>query len=349
MKVKISEAQVAIKKYLQAQLVPMLVGSPGCGKSQIVHAIADEFKLKLIDLRLSQCDPCDLAGFPAITEYEVEIDGVKAMQKKADYTPMAHFPIEGDPLPEGKEGWLLFLDEATSAAPAIQAAAYKLILDRMVGSHKLHKNVAIVAAGNLETDNAIVQPMSTALQSRLVHLELSIDTQEWIDWANSKQFDHRITSYMNFKPSALYTFKPDHSDKTYACPRTWEFANRIMKLVDMDEPILLTMLSGTLSEQVAREFMVFCKIYKDLPNMTSILNDPTGTKIPDDPSVLYALTGALSHNFKEDTADKMFKYMRRMPMEFQVVCLKDMRSRHGNITKVPAVAQWVTDNASKLF
>ena len=154
MQVKISQAIPMLASFIRAKLVPMLVGSPGCGKSQIIYKIAQDYNLKVIDLRLAQCDPTDLAGFPTVNG------------KKADYLPMAHFPIEGDEIPKGYSGWLLFLDEMTSAPPAIQAAAYKLILDRMVGSHHLHKNVAIVGAGNLETDNAIVQPMSTALQSR---------------------------------------------------------------------------------------------------------------------------------------------------------------------------------------
>lgn len=38
----------------------MLSGSPGCGKSQVAYQIAKKHKLKLIDLRLSQCDPTDL-------------------------------------------------------------------------------------------------------------------------------------------------------------------------------------------------------------------------------------------------------------------------------------------------
>ena len=100
-----------ITAYIKAKLVPMLVGSPGCGKSQIIYKIAKEYNLKVIDLRLSQCDPTDLAGFPTIENH------------KADYVPMKHFPIEGDPIPHGYSGWLLFLDEATSAPPAIQAAA----------------------------------------------------------------------------------------------------------------------------------------------------------------------------------------------------------------------------------
>lgn len=60
MQVKVSQAVVMITAFIRAHLVPMLVGSPGSGKSQIVHQIAAEYKLKVIDLRLSQCDPTDL-------------------------------------------------------------------------------------------------------------------------------------------------------------------------------------------------------------------------------------------------------------------------------------------------
>lgn len=60
MLVKVSQATSIITQYIRAQLVPMLVGSPGCGKSQIVHQIAADFNLKVIDIRLSQSDPTDL-------------------------------------------------------------------------------------------------------------------------------------------------------------------------------------------------------------------------------------------------------------------------------------------------
>lgn len=60
MQVKVSQAVSLITKALQARLVPMLVGSPGTGKSQIVHQIAANEGLKVLDLRLSQCDPTDL-------------------------------------------------------------------------------------------------------------------------------------------------------------------------------------------------------------------------------------------------------------------------------------------------
>ena len=60
MKVKISQAISMITTCIRAGLVPMMLGSPGIGKSQINRQIAEDYKLKVIDLRLSQCDPTDL-------------------------------------------------------------------------------------------------------------------------------------------------------------------------------------------------------------------------------------------------------------------------------------------------
>ena len=89
----------------------MLQGSPGTGKSSIIHQVAKDFRLFVIDLRLAQCDPTDLGGFPHI------------VGKRASYLPMDTFPIEGDAIPEGYDGWLLFLDEMNSASLAVQSAA----------------------------------------------------------------------------------------------------------------------------------------------------------------------------------------------------------------------------------
>lgn len=337
MQVKVSQAISMVTGFIQAKLVPMLVGSPGCGKSQIIHQIAKEYNLKVIDLRLSQCDPTDLSGFPT------------TKGNKAGYLPMETFPIEGDKIPEGYSGWMLFLDEMNAASPAVQAAAYKLVLDRMVGIYHLHKNVAIACAGNLETDNAIVQPMSTALQSRLVHLELVVDVKEWLDWSAINHIDHRITSYINFKPGNLYTFSPDHSDKTYACPRTWEFANRVLEIMDIDSPDLLPMLAGTVSEGVAREFIGFTKIYKDLSTIPQIVASPNTIKVPAEPSILFALTGSISHNANKDNFESLMKYVARLPIEFQVVCLRETIRRNKALAGHPSVQQWISTSAANIF
>ena len=318
-----------IAKYIQAKIVPMLTGSPGMGKSAIVKDIAKTYNLKLIDLRLSQCDPTDLMGFPSI------------QGQRAGYLPMETFPLEGDPIPEGYSGWLLFLDEFNSASIAVQASGYKLILDRMVGQKNLHKHVAVVCAGNLETDGAIVNPMSTAMQSRLAHLELVTDVNQWLDWAYENDIHRFITSYIKFKPGNLYAFSPDHTDKTYACSRTWEFANRVLKVTDTDDKDLLPMLAGVLSEGVAREFIGFTKIDKDLPKITQIMESPNSIRVPDEPSVLFALTGSISHHANKDNLAPLITYIKRLPKEFQVVTLRETVRRQKELVGHPAMQEWI--------
>lgn len=262
---------------------------------------------------------------------------------------MDTFPIEGDPVPEGYNGWLLFLDEFNSAPPAVQAAAYRVVLDRSIGNYHLHKNVALVCAGNKETDNAIVQPMSTALQSRLVHMELVTDAKEWVEWAAKAGVDHRITSYINFKPSSLYTFTPDHTDKTYASPRTWEFAHRLLQVSDLEDRNFLPMLAGTLSEGVAREFLGFCKIHQNLPKLETILANPDTVSVPSEPSILFALTGSLSHHATEETLGRLMQYIKRMPIEFQVVCIRETVHRNRELLRHAALQEWITRNATEWF
>lgn len=337
MEVSYNQATSLITRCIRAQLVAMIEGSPGIGKSGIVHAIAETHKLKVIDLRLSQCDPTDLLGFP------------KTEGERAKYVPMETFPIEGDKVPEGYNGWLLFLDEFTSAPRAVQAAAYKLVLDRMVGTHHLHKNVAVVCAGNKATDGAIVEELSTALQSRLVHMELVVDPNQWVDWANSNGLDHRITSFIKFKPDQLYTFKPDHTDKTYACPRTWEFANRFLKQNPTIEREDVALYAGTLSEGVAREFRTFTQIYRDLPSIDKIAEFPESTPVPQEPSILFALTGSLANHMNTDNANQLMKYVCRLPIEFQVVTLRATVRRNKNLMGTPGVQGWIGRNATELF
>lgn len=294
-----------------AGLTPYLTSSPGMGKSSLVHQIANDHDLKVIDVRLSQCTPEDLQGFPM------------RQGDKATFTPFDIFPVEGDPLPRDEDGnemsgWMLFLDELSSATKPVQAAAYKLILDRQVGSYKLHKNVAIVAAGNKATDKAVVNQMSTALQSRLINYELEVDPKAWTEWALQSGVDHRVTGFISFKPSMLMDFRADHTDKTFACPRTWEFLSRLVKGRDIEQHHGAR-IAGTIGEGAAVEFMTFAQEYGKLPSFNAILADPKGTPIPREASTKYATMSMLMENFEPGNLDEVLDYVERFDTEIQVI------------------------------
>jgi len=312
------QAYTEIVHVISRGLVPKIESSPGVGKSSIVAQVAQDHNLKLLDLRLSQCTPEDLQGFPM------------RVGEKATFTPFDIFPLEGEDVPEGYDGWLLFLDEITSATKPVQAAAYKLILDRMVGSKKLHDNVAIVAAGNKSSDRAVVTQMSTALQSRLIHYELEVNSNEWIELATKKSFDHRIIGFIGYMPSKLMDFRPDHQDKTFPCPRTWEFLSRLIKDTDVSEEVA-PRIAGTIGAGVATEFITFAQEYTRLPKLADILARPTTTAVPKEMSTKFAVISMLTEHLDPRHIDPMLDYVARFDLELQILFFRAVNAREPKL------------------
>lgn len=323
---------------LKAGLTPMVASDPGMGKSDIIRDIAKLFKLKVIDFRVSQCEPVDMQGYP-------DVENGRMTFRIPEY-----FPIETDTPPEGYEGWLLFLDEFNSGNKQTEAAAYKLILDREVYKYKLHPRCLIACAGNLTTSRAIVNTQSTATTSRLIHYRMRIDHEVWIDWANTHGIDHRIISMIKFKPSLLHKFDPTTAELTFPCPRTWEFASKVVTPKPEIDPLTKIRLAGTIGEGAAVEFSTYTEIYRSLPSIEEILNNPTsGWKVPTEASELYAITTMLSHNINETNIHKLIKAIERIPMEMQVVTFKDIYKRAPDLKGHSLIVKWISEHASVMF
>jgi hypothetical protein len=207
----------------------------------------------------------------------------------------------------------------------------------------------MVCAGNLESDGAIVEEMSTAMQSRLAHIILDTDIEGFLDWAMAGNIDRRITSYIQYRPGNLYAFNPEHTDFTFACNRTWEFAHKVLRVTDDSDPDRLPMLAGVISEGVAREFSGFLQIDTQLPKLHDIKMSPDTVLVPDEPSILFMLTGAIAEQVNDQSAEPLIKYVSRLPTEFQFVCIKETVRRNKASLQLPAVQKWVAESGKALF
>jgi hypothetical protein len=319
---------------LYAGLVPFVQSSPGVGKSSIMKMVADDLSLKLIDHRLSTSAPEDLSGLPRFDE-----------NGEARFAPFADlFPLENTPLPRDKngdqthQGWMLFLDEFNSGAKSVQAAAYKLVLDRMVGQHNLHEQCVITAAGNLATDRAIVNNLSTAMQSRVVHLELDVVFEEWLyDVALPQKYDSRIIAFLSQYPSKLMDFRPDHNEKTFCCPRTWEFMNRLIK----DQPVTeakAALYAGTITSGIAVEFITFTQVFQNIVKIDQVIRDPNGTPIPTDNSSKWATISHLMEGVNDINFSDLATYANRFDIAFRILFFRAVMVQKPELRLHPAFA-----------
>ena len=343
MRTTLDKAAVLITQFINSNTPVNLLGSPGVGKSDVIKQVAEQLNLKVIDFRLSTADPTDLSGIPFISN------------GRSAYMPNEAFPLATDTIPNREDdtpynGWLLFLDEITNAPMAVQAAAYQLILDRQVGQNKLHSAVKIVSAGNMLDDGAAVTgEMSTALKSRMAHINIEMSLEAWLDWALGANVHHSITSFIKFKPTALYQFDPKVAADTFPCPRTWGMVDSLIQTVGMNDKNLQALVSATISDGPAVEFINYCKNFVGLPTYADIVKNPETVDVPKEMSTLYALSGSIGAQTKKETVAEVMKFVDRMPKEFQLRTFNDFTKRDPMLVTVPAVRTWLLANAKNMI
>jgi|TARA_B100001939_G_scaffold158864_1_gene137293 hypothetical protein len=289
-------AKRSIRRAFKKQRPIFIWGPPGIGKSEVVHQIGDEYKKSLvIDIRLSLWEPTDIKGIPYFD----------AVQGRMVWAPPVELPDEATA--KKHDIIILFMDEMNSAPPAVQAAAYQLILNRRVGTYHLPKNVVIVAAGNREADKGVTYRMPAPLANRFVHLEMKVDFDDWFSWASENRLHQDVVGYISFSKKDLYDFDPKSPSRSFATPRSWSFVSELLE-DDDDENTTTDLVSGAVGEGLAVKFMAHRKVASKLPKPIDILDGKVKELETKEISAMYSLTVSLCYELKEacDKNDKKF-------------------------------------------
>ena len=287
-------AKRAVQKAFKHNRPLFLWGPPGIGKSEIVHQIGKTIDAHVIDIRLSLWDPTDIKGIPY---FDSTIN-------KMVWAPPSELPDEQ--MASQYKNVILFMDEMNSAAPAVQAAAYQLVLNRRVGTYKLPDNVLIVAAGNREADKGVTYRMPAPLANRFIHLEMKVDFDDWFDWATANRIHKDVAGFLQFSKKDLYDFDPKSNSRSFATPRSWTFVSDLLADDDGDENTLADLISGGVGEGLAIKFMAHRKVSGKLPNPSDILKGKVKKMDTKEISAMYSLTVSLCYELK-DAADKNAK------------------------------------------
>jgi len=293
-----NSAKASINHAIRKKRPIFLWGPPGIGKSDIVHQIGEQMNAKVIDVRLSLWEPTDIKGIPY---FDSNIG-------KMVWAPPLELPDEE--LAAKHENIVLFLDEMNSAAPAVQAAAYQLILNRKVGTYTLPDNVYIVAAGNREADKGVTYRMPSPLANRFVHLEMTVNFDDWFEWAVDNGIHQDVVGFLTFSKKDLYDFDPKSPSRSFATPRSWSFVSDLLE-DDLGESTTTDLVSGAVGEGLAVKFMAHRKVASQMPNPADIISGKVKELNTKEISAMYSLTVSLCYELKEanDAGDPAFNDM----------------------------------------
>jgi hypothetical protein len=309
---------------IQSDTPVFIHGSPGIGKSYIVNDIAQKHNFEIRDIRLSQLDAVDLRGIPSIENSQTK------------WMPPVFLPDD-----QNSEG-ILFLDELNSAPLSVQAAIYQLVLDRKIGEYTLPKGWRIICAGNKIDDKGIVFKLPSPLINRMVHIVLEAKYDDFKVWAIQNNIHSYIIGFLGFRPDLLSSEMPSatEANPAFATPRAWNMLSNILD-ISHDVNTIHPIIYGTVGYGAGIEFSSFVQVYKTLPNIDAILEGQSD-QVPEEPSALYALCAALIEKYKKDQhGENIFTYAKKLPVEFNVMLIKDLIVKEDTIAELAAFDEWL--------
>ncbi|MFE1594890.1 AAA family ATPase [Nocardia sp. NPDC058705] len=280
----------ALTLAVAADLPVLLWGEPGIGKTAALTQLAESLDLPLTTVIASVHEPSDFSGLPIVGD-DPATQGV----------PMAP-PDWAVRLVRAGRG-LLFLDELSTAPPAVQAALLRVVLERRVGALELPPGVRIVAAANPRSSAADGWELSPPLANRFVHLQWTHEHDvvvrglggTWPRATLPRLAPERFAEAVGFARRAVCTLlaarpKLVHQMPTtetrrggpWPSPRSWEMTLRLIAFAtaaDASRDVLSQLIRGTVGDGAGFELLTSID-RMDLPDPEMLLADPDAAELP---------------------------------------------------------------------
>ncbi|HKT02052.1 MAG TPA: MoxR family ATPase [Rugosimonospora sp.] len=281
----------ALTLAVAADLPVLLWGEPGIGKTAALTQLASTMDLPLTTVIASVHEPSDFSGLPVIGA-DPAVHGI----------PMAP-PDWAVRLVRAGRG-LLFLDELSTAPPAVQAALLRLVLERRVGALQLPPGIRIVAAANPRSSAADGWELSAPLANRFVHLPWVHDHDvvvrglggTWPEAVLPRLDRTRLSEAVSFarravcgllaaRPTLVHRLPESESRRggPWPSPRSWEATLRLVAFAtaaDASREVLSLLVRGSVGDGPGLELLASLD-RMDLPDPEALLADPAGADLPE--------------------------------------------------------------------
>ncbi|MER6263638.1 MoxR family ATPase [Streptomyces sp900105245] len=280
----------ALTLAVTADLPVLLWGEPGIGKTAALTQLATALDLPLTTVIASVHEPSDFSGLPVVGD-DPAVQGV----------PMAP-PDWAVRLVRAGRG-LLFLDELSTAPPAVQAALLRLVLERRIGTLSLPPGIRVVAAANPRSSAADGWELSPPLANRFVHLQWTHDHDvvvrglggTWPRATLPRLHPERLTdavsharravcAFLTARPGLVHRLPSGESRRggAWPSPRSWEATLRLLAFATAagaSRDVLSLLVRGTVGDGPGLELLAALD-RMDLPDPETLLADPAGAELP---------------------------------------------------------------------
>ena len=304
----LAEAKDVILRSLGADVIPMLWGASGIGKTEMIEDLISSIDgCRQITLSLGNRDPLDFTGVPSI------VDG-RTVTNDPDLVPLAGDNLGLDPEGNPYQSVIVYVDELPEGDIPTLKAVYRMLNERMINNSHIHKNVRFVASGNPTSAGARTEKLIPTVANRMLHVEVKSCYKEWIRWATGKGVSPVQRAFIASTPQMLDTYNASSKEDSFATPRTHARLHDFMGEMQFTDDSLLARGAPImfLGKKAGLALLDFADA-TDLPDLQSILRDPHGFDIDAlQPGSMFLLGQSLVSASSEENIEAVLEVMERM-------------------------------------
>ena len=307
-------------------------GAPGGGKTSIVRAVAAQLDRHYIEVHLPTMLVEDF-GVPSLNEATLR------------YVLSDWYPAKGSRHDDGRGGVLCF-DDRNQANADLQKVLANIQQARTLHGVPLADNWTVVSTGNRQSDRAGANRILSHLRNRETVIEMDTHIDDSTEWMLANNVNPLGIAFLRFRSNLLHDFDPQRDINP--TPRSW--VEGVFSLIgSIPASSEMEVFKGAVGEGAAAEFVAFCRVWRKLPSVDAILLNPDHGDVPTDPATLYALSGSLSSRAENGNFDRILRYTKRMPAEFNVLTVSLATKRDPALCATQAFGGWAAANGSVLF
>lgn len=313
----------------------LLRGQPGCGKTDLVHAAAEEAGADCITIITSLRDPTDANGYPV----KVDHPDLGTVMTFVPTYELAKMITADKPL-------VVFFDELEKGSPATQASFCNLFQSRKQNGYTVSDHVVFFAAINRKSDRAGSNATSTALLNRFAIIDVDIYFPDWLAWASQAGLPSELLAFISARPEWLERFDPNNYEQPQPTPRSWAAVGRFLldqagSAAPLPGPVQQEVIAGYVGVEAARDFFNAKDIASLLPDVDSVFHSPDTARLPAEPIAKHAITTVLSKRLNANSEEEIkaaCTYIKRLGNEFWRVFQTMVNARPDAAAIVGSVA-----------
>ena len=338
--------------------VPLFLGMPGLGKTDIMKAFAEAMGMIYIDFRLAYRTFNDVRGY-AFPDKEEEI--------------MKWFKDQALPPSDCDKHYLFHWEELLNANPNVLKVAQEAILDRRIGDYEFPRNCMMVASANGLKHHCQAARTTASIMDRFQVFDVAPSISGTNKWLMENAKTEYVLGFLRAHNEALYCDnmalwdgeQPISSSRSYA--KLDRYLTTYKDPLEMTSPenlrIFKAEVGGCVGGKAAQMFTTYIQLYATCGSVEKMLEDARHcdlSRVKTKPDMKYIIASKLVTMAEKDNVADVLLLARRLTdpdLTSKPDVLQAMESMVGNrlrrtraeLVNTPPMIKWCLKNKDELL